>query len=119
MRIYIKYGDLENKLLESEEAIKNLTSMLEEVKGILNSIERKVICYTTVEEFEDCFALPSDYRSDCLLDVFVNGLRVGKDGYEVILEDTVYFVHLFQGLDVVGTMLEIDMIEKIGEGECL
>ena len=81
----------------------------------LSSFVRKITYYETAQDFEDSFKMPSYYEVDCLVDVFVNGFKLEKSKYSIDLEGEEYFLNLEDGLDVIGTVVEIDIIQGIKE----
>lgn len=93
---------------ELEEKLKDLTAGL-------SSFVRKITYYETAQDFEDSFKMPSYYEVDCLVDVFVNGFKLEKSKYSIDLEGEEYFLNLEDGLDVIGTVVEIDIIQGIKE----
>lgn len=103
--------DLENYYNKEEldEKLKDLTV------GLLSFV-RKITYYETSKEFEDCFKMPSYYEDGCFVDVFINGFKLEKSKYLINLEGEEYFLNLAGGLDVIGTLVEIDIVEGIKEG---
>lgn len=93
---------------ELEEKLKDLTAGLP-------SFVRKITYYETTQDFEDSFKMPSYYEADCLVDIFVNGFKLEKSKYSIDLEGEEYFLNLEDGLDVIGTVVEIDIIQGIKE----
>ncbi len=73
--------------------------------------ERFVSYYKTTTENEKRIKLPSIYREKHLLDVFVNGFKLNHDEYSVQKVGGEYFLVLANALDVVGTMVEVDVID--------
>lgn len=73
--------------------------------------ERFVSYYKTTTENEKRIKLPSVYTEKHLLDVFVNGFKLNDDEYSVQQVGTEYFLVLASTLDVIGTSVEIDVID--------
>ena len=114
-----KIDELEEKKASKEElknyyTKKELEERLDSLITKLPSFTRRIVCYETRQDFEDCFKIP-EYKIGSLVDVFINGLRLEKGKYEITLEKEEYFVNLKDGLDVIGTLVEINIIEGIKE----
>ncbi len=69
--------------------------------------KRMVKSYVTVNEAESRFELPYVYHEDCSVDVYVNGIRLCRSEY--VVEGNC--VVLVKPLDVIGTMVELDVID--------
>lgn len=103
--------DLEDYYTKEE-----LDERLKDLMAGLPCFVRRITYYETNEGFEDCFKLPNYYEVGCLVDVFVNGFKLERSKYWIDLIGDEYFLNLEDGLDVIGTLVEIDMIEGIKEG---
>jgi len=115
-------AELENNKADKEDlksyyTKEELNEKLKDLTAGLPSFLRKIIYYETTEDFEVCFRMPSDYKEGCLVDVFINGLKLERSKYSIDLQGGRYLLVLEDGLDVIGTMVEIDMIEGVKEGE--
>jgi len=73
--------------------------------------ERFVSWYKTTSANEKRIKLPSVYTEKHLLDVFVNGFKLSGEEYSVQKVGTEYFLVLATALDVVGTSVEMDVID--------
>lgn len=73
--------------------------------------ERMVSYYKTRMENEKRIALPYVYEERHLLDVFVNGFKLSEEEYWVEEVNGAYFLVLARALDVVGTVVELDVID--------
>lgn len=114
--------ELENNKADKEDlksyyTREELNEKLKDLTAGLPSFVRKIIYYETTEDFEVCFRMPSDYKEGCLVDVFINGLKLERSKYSIDLQGGRYLLVLEDGLDVIGTMVEIDMIEGVKEEE--
>ena len=67
--------------------------------------------YRTTSERESRFALPYSYTRLCMLDVFVNGFKLNEEEYQIEEKDSRYFVVLSKALDVLGSVVEMDVID--------
>lgn len=99
-----------------EVAVKNgfvgsIEEWLSSLKGV-GSYNRRVTVYETTVKNEKEFAMPSYYAPGCFKDVFVNGFKLTEDEYGVELRNGLYTLVLKNALDVIGSRVEIDVIES-------
>lgn len=73
--------------------------------------KRMVKCYVTTVKNERMFELPYQYDCDCDLDVYVNGFKLNGQEYVVEEENGVFSVVLTNSLDVIGTCVELVVID--------
>lgn len=84
---------------------------LASLKGV-GAYNRRATYYTTVSGSETSFAMPDYYQPGCFKEVFVNGMKLRDDEFLVEATDGGYCLVLANALDVVGTKVEIDVIES-------
>ena len=102
---------MENELVRIEnERLRNeyFAKLLEDKKSYYKRFRR---VYKTVSEDEKRFALPNEYTELCMLDVFVNGFKLNEEEYQIEEKDSRYFVVLSKALDVLGSVVEMDVID--------
>lgn len=115
--IQLKSNTVSKEDLEDYYTKEELDEKIGDLKASFPSFVRRVIYYEITKDFEDSFRMPGDYEVGCLVDVFLNGLKLEKSKYSIDLVGEEYFLNLEYGSDVVGTFVEIDIIEGIKEGE--
>lgn len=83
---------------------------LRSLKGS-GGFSRNVSYYTTTTTNENTFELSYEYNENSLLDVYINGFKLNDNEYSVVQNGEKYNLVLTKALDVIGTVVEVDIIE--------
>lgn len=84
---------------------------IESLKGV-GSYNKRVTYYTTTYTSENTFSMPFYYQVGCFKEIFINGIKLRDDEYSIEATDNGFNLILNNALDVIGTIVEIDVIES-------